>query len=236
ASGFFCDDTNPAAPGNEDAMLDQETQPDYWRFALDVPLVTAPGERSVYCSINPNLALGVLAHATGESPLVTFDRLLGRPMKIARYAWLLDPAGNPYGGGSAQFLPRDFLKFGQLMLDGGVWNGRRILDRAFVERASSRLTRIRNLDYGFLWWGIDLPYKSRTVHAFFAGGTGGQSVIVIPELSLAVATFGGNYSTPGTVTITHTLVPRFVLPAVREKGDDPHAPVVEREFTSPYGK
>lgn len=235
-SGFFCDDTNPEAPGNEDAMLDQESEPDYWRFALGVPLATAPGEKSVYCSINPNLALGVLAHATGESPLVTFDRLLGRPMKIDRYAWLLDPAGNPYGGGSMQFLPRDFLKFGQLMLDGGVWNGRRLLDRAFVERASSCLTRIRNLDYGLLWWGIDLPYKSRNVHAFFAGGSGGQSVIVIPELSLAVATFGGNYSTPGTITITHTLVPRFVLPSVREKGDDPHAPVEERDFTSPYGK
>ena len=28
-SGFFCDDSNPDAPGNEDKMLDQEDEPDY---------------------------------------------------------------------------------------------------------------------------------------------------------------------------------------------------------------
>ena len=94
SSGYFCDDTNPDAPGNEDTMLDQSDEPDYYRYTLKVPMATAPGEKSVYCSINPNLALGVVGRATGESPLDTFDRLLGAPMKIDRYGWPLDP-GTP---------------------------------------------------------------------------------------------------------------------------------------------
>ena len=47
---------------------------DYYRYTLKVPMATAPGEKAVYCSINPNLALGVVGRATGESPLDLFDR------------------------------------------------------------------------------------------------------------------------------------------------------------------
>ncbi|HEX6863345.1 MAG TPA: serine hydrolase [Thermoanaerobaculia bacterium] len=236
SSGYFCDDTDPEAPGGEEIMIDQEEEPDYYRFTLKVPMASAPGEKAVYCSSNPNLALGVVGRATGEFPLATFDRLLGAPMKIHRYGWLLDPAGNPYGGGGVQFLPRDFMKFGQLMLDGGTWEGRRILSRDFVARASAPLYHLRNVTYGYLWWGIDYPYKDRKVHAFYATGAGGQTVTVIQELGLVVATFAGNYSSRGTAMTSH-LVPRYILPAVREPGDDPNAPVVPREdYVSPYGR
>jgi CubicO group peptidase (beta-lactamase class C family) len=236
SSGYFCDDTNPEAPGGQEIMLDQQEEPDYYRFTLKVPMASAPGEKAVYCSSNPNLALGVVSRATGEFPLATFDRLLGAPMKIHRYGWLPDPAGNPYGGGGVQFLPRDFLKFGQLMLNGGTWEGRRILSRDFVARASASLYHLRNVTYGYFWWGIDYPYKERKVHAFYASGAGGQTVTVVPELGLVVATLAGNYSSRGMALTAH-LVPRYVLPAVREPGDDPNAPVVPREdYVSPYGR
>jgi CubicO group peptidase (beta-lactamase class C family) len=216
SSGYFCDDTNPDAPGNEDAMLDQSDETDYYRYTLKVPMESAPGGKAVYCSINPNLALGVVSRATGESPMDTFDRLLGIPMKIHRYGWPLDGAGHPYGGGGVQFLPRDFMKLGQLMLDGGTWQGRRILSRDFVARASAPLYSLRNLVYGYLWWGIDYPYKDRTVHAFFAGGAGGQIVMVIPELDLVAAAYGGNYSSRGSHIFQQSYVPQYILPAVGE--------------------
>ncbi|HVG09055.1 MAG TPA: serine hydrolase [Thermoanaerobaculia bacterium] len=236
SSGYFCDDTNPEAPGGEEIMINQEEEPDYYRFTLKVPMASAPGEKAVYCSASPNLALGIVGRATNEFPLDTFDRLLGAPMKIERYGWPLDPAGHPYGGGSVQLLPRDFMKFGQLMLNGGTWEGRRILSREFVARASAPLYHLRNVTYGYLWWSIDYPYKNRTVHAFYATGAGGQTVTVVPDLDLIVATFAGNYSSKGSSEASH-LTPRYILPAVREPGDDPNAPVVPREdYVSPYGR
>ncbi len=117
-SGYFCDDNNPDAPGNEDAMLDQTDEPDYYRYTLRLPLDREPGAKGVYCSIDPNLALGVLGRATNESPLDIYDRLVGEPLQTATYAWPLSPAGQPYGGGGMQVLPRDFMKLGQVMLDG----------------------------------------------------------------------------------------------------------------------
>ena len=236
SSGYFCDDTDPDAPGNEDRMQDQTEEPDYYRYTLRVPMASTPGEKAVYCSCNPNLALGIVGRATAESPLDTFDRLLGGPMKITRYGWPLDPAGHPYGGGGAQFLLRDFAKFGQLMLDRGVWRGRRVVGKDFVDRASAPLYHLRNLTYGYLWWGIEYPYKRRSVHAFFAGGAGGQTVTVVPELDLVVATYAGNYSSAGTKHTSQELTPRYLLPAVRETGDEENAPVVWREdYVSPYG-
>jgi CubicO group peptidase (beta-lactamase class C family) len=236
SSGYFCDDTNPDAPGNEEVMLDQDAEPDHYRFALNVPMAWDPGEKSIYCSINPNLALGVLGRATGESPMDLFDRLVAAPMKMGRYGWILDPAGNPYGGGSVQVLPRDFMKLGQLMLNDGMWGGRRILGHDFVARASAPLYHLRGVTYGYLWWGIEFPYKDRTVRAFYAGGAGGQGVVVIPALDLVVATYAGNYSSKGAIHIQQELIPDYILPAVRDAGDDPDAPVQFREWSTPYGK
>lgn len=237
SSGFFCDDTNPDAPGNEDKMQEQSDEPDWYRYTLKVPMASSPGEEAVYCSINPNLALGVVGRAIGEDPRYTFDRLLGDPLKIHRYGWFSDPAGHPYGGGGVQLLPRDFMKLGQLMLNEGTWKGRRILSRDFVARASAPLYHLRNLVYGYFWWGIDYPYKDRTVHAFFAPGAGGQVVMVIRELDLVIALYAGNYSSGRTaIHIGQELIPRYILPAVRERGDDKSAPVVPRAFVTPYGR
>lgn len=233
-AGFYCNDADPDAPGNEETILDQTDDPDYVHYSLNVPMATAPDETSVYCSMMPNLALGIVGRATGEPVMDTFDRLLGGPMQWGQYAWYLDPAGNPYGGGSIQILPRDYMKLGQLMLNGGMWQGRRILGSDFVARASSPLHDLNKIQYGYLWWSISYPYKIRTLRAFFAGGNGGQLVMVVPDLDLVIATYAGNYADRVALQIQQDYVPNYILPAVREPGDDRSAPVVQKDFHTPY--
>jgi CubicO group peptidase (beta-lactamase class C family) len=237
SGGFFCDDSNDDAPGNEDKMWEQNAEPDFYRYTMAVPMATPPGENSVYCSAMPNLALGMVGRAAHENPMVLFDRLMARPMKIRHYAWGVDPAGHPYGGGGMNLLLRDFAKLGQLMLNGGTWNGRRIVSHEFVARSASPLYHLRKIYYGYLWWIEDYPYKDRTVRIFSARGSGGQTVTVVPDLDLVVATFGGSYSSlKGMSGASVVPIPRIILPAVREPGEDKNAPVIEREFVSPYGR
>ena len=235
-SGYFCDDSNPDAPGNEQTMLDQSDEPDYYRFTLRLPLDREPGAKGVYCSIDPNLALGVLGRTTAQSPLDTYERLLGEPLQTSTYAWPLSPAGQPYGGGGVQLLPRDFMKLGQVMLDDGTWHGKRILDSAFAKRAGAPLHDLQSIQYGYLWWNIEYPYKNRKVRAFFAGGNGGQVVMVVPDLALVIAAYGGNYADRVSLVLQQEYVPRYILPAVREAGDDPSAPVQPADFKTPYGR
>lgn len=235
-SGYFCDDTNPDAPGNEEKMSEQSEEPDYYRYTLRLPLDREPGAKGVYCSIDPNLALGVLSRATGESALAVHDRVLGEPLQMATYGWPINTVGQPYGGGGVWVLPRDFMKLGQLMLDGGTWHGKRILDADFAKRAGAPLHDLRGIQYGYLWWNIEYPYKNRKIRAYFAGGNGGQVVMVIPELDLVIAAYGGNYADRVSLVLQQEYVPRYILPAVREAGDDPNAPVQAQDFKSPYGR
>ncbi len=212
SSGYFCDDNNDDAPGNEDQMWEKQT--DFVKFTLGLPMAFAPGDTAIYCSVNPNLALNMAGRAAGESPFYLFDRLVATPMNITRYIWPLDRVRNPYGGGGMGLVTRDFMKFGQLMLDDGRWQGRRILSTDFVRRASSSLMKIAGRDYGLLWWPQSFTVDSRTIRAFAALGNGGQIVMVFPELRLVVATNGGSYASRGYRFVQGELMAKYILPAV----------------------
>ena len=197
SSGFFCDDNNDDAPGNEETMWDQTAEPDFYRFTMKVPMATPPGENSVYCSASPNLALGMVGRATKELPIYSFDRLIAGPMKIGNYAWPLDPAGNPYGGGGAH-VPA--ARFHEVRSTHAQWRdvgGPPDSQPDFVDRATAPLYHLAQIYYGYNWWSEDFPYKNRNVHAVMALGAGGQIVTVVPELDLVVAFYAGNYSSRG---------------------------------------
>ncbi len=212
SSGFYCNDSDDNAPGQEDKMQDQQDEPDWYRYTLRVPMSDAPGEKPIYCSANPNLLGAVIARAAGAPLPELFDRLVARPLQFGRYAFWLQPTGEPYMGGGFQILPRDFLKLGQLMLNGGVWRGKRVVSREFAARATSPLVAIgtRGRKYGYLWWVDD--------RAFMALGNGGQTVMVVPDLDLVIAFMGGNYNdVPLLLSKTNPYVPEGILPAVGEE-------------------
>jgi CubicO group peptidase (beta-lactamase class C family) len=214
SAGLDCDDANPASAGNEDAMQEQSAQPDWYRFTLDLKMVRAPGERAVYGSALPNLLGGVLARTTGRWLPDLFHDLVAEPLQIQRYAMNLTPTGDAYMGGGVYFLPRDFMKLGQMILDGGRWNGHQVVSADWARKSVSPLYELRGIHYGYLWWVIDYPYKNRTVRAFFAGGNGGQIVMGVPELDLVIAFYGGNYGDPVLYVPQRVYVSQYILPAV----------------------
>lgn len=216
SSGFDCDDNaEPQRPGSEDLMMEQTEDTDWYRYTLNLPMASAPGETAVYCSTNPNLLGGVLRRATGETITGLFDRLIARPMQFGRYAMFLAPTGDAYMGGGVHVLPRDFMKLGQLMLDGGTWHGRRILSREYTTRASSPLRTVGNAQYGYLWWLFEFPYQDRKVRAYSANGNGGQALVIVPELDLVVMFYGGNYTDAAGSNWYRLYTPKHVLPAVK---------------------
>jgi CubicO group peptidase (beta-lactamase class C family) len=216
SSGFYCDDNDDNAPGREDTMQQQTAEPDWYRYTLRLPMSGTPGAKAVYCSTNPNLLGAVIAKAGGAPQPELFDRLVARPMQFGRYAFWLQPTGEPYMGGGMQILPRDFLKLGQLIVGEGMWRGKRVLSREFVARASAPQFQIgRRRKYGYLWWIDDRPYRDRTVRAVMALGNGGQIVMAVPELDLVVVFMGGNYSDNALLlSQTNVFVPESILPAV----------------------
>ena len=220
SSAYDCDDSDSSRPGSEDTLLDRQTNPDYYSYTLQLPLEKGlrPGQQAVYCSINPNLVGDVISTAAGKPLLDLYSDLLAEPLQLKDYHLNLQPTGEPYMGGGTKWLPRDFMKFGQLMLNGGTWNGKRILSKEYATRASSQLMNMRSAyfspGYGYLWWIADFPYHGRRVKGFFASGNGGNYVVVFPELDMVVAFYAGNYADHDVQVILRDYIPNFILPAL----------------------
>jgi CubicO group peptidase (beta-lactamase class C family) len=215
SSGLDCDDNGEERPGNESNLIDQDENPDWYGMILDLDMVRDPGAQAVYCSINPHLAGGVLARATGRSLPDLMYELVAEPLGMRDYHIPLTPLGDGYFGGGWKFRPRDFMKLGQLYLNGGTWQGRRVLSEEWIRRSTAdRYPMGSSAQYGYLWWLREYPYGDGTVRAYYATGNGGQIVVVIPDLDLVIAAYGGNYNERAAGLMVGDLIPRYILPAV----------------------
>lgn len=215
SSGLACDDDDGDSPGNEDTMQAQSAQPDWYAYFKALPKLREPGQAYVYCSAGINMVGQMLGSATGLWLPRLFEKHLARPLQFSRYGINLMPTGEAYSGGGMHLLPRDFLKFGQLYLDGGRWQGRQLVSPAWIhESTAHRIDRPDGSDDGLGWHRHRMALGSRTVQAFEASGNGGQFLFVVPELKLAVVVTAGQYGDPGWSRIRQELIPA-VLRAVR---------------------
>ncbi len=221
-AGNACDDNNDDSPGNEDRMQSDHQQRDWYKYSLDLPMLKDPGgEDAVYCSGDLNLVGGVVAAATHRWLPQFFEENLARPLQFGRYYLNLMPDGQAYMGGGAYLRPRDQLKLGQLYLDGGLWNGKRIVSKEWVGESTSvhshfaaKYSLGQQHNYGYGWHIHDLKSGAKTYRVFAAEGNGGQFVIVVPDLDLVVGITGGSYSEfDQWYRWELELVPQFIIPA-----------------------
>lgn len=218
SSGLACDDDDDASPGNEDKLQSQTTQPDWYRYTLELPMVHEPGTTYAYCSAGLNLAAGMIAHVTKTWLPRFFDRTIAQPLQIDHYALNLTPTGDMYGGGGVRMRPRDMLKFGQLYLDGGLWHGRRIVDASWVKTSTSHQITNENGSDGFAWHRFTLEANGHSYQEYEASGNGGQFIIVVPELDLTVVITAGNYGQYGIWRkFREELVPKYIMAAVKDR-------------------
>lgn len=216
-AGFDCDDSGKR-PGDEDPMQEQTAEPDWYRYSLNVPMAWNSGDKIVYCSMKPNLAAGMLEKLAGEPLPEMFYRLVAKPMHMGNYHLFLQPTGQAYGGGGHHFTTRDFMKFTQLFLNDGKWEGRQIVSREWAQTSGAALRVLSPTSgqtYGYLWNSFEYPYRGRKLHAYFPGGNGGQVYIGIPALDLLISFTGGNYADPVLFRAQDEFVPEDILPAVR---------------------
>jgi CubicO group peptidase (beta-lactamase class C family) len=219
SSGYACDDNDDASPGNEDTMQSQSAQPDWYRYTLDLPMANDPGSRAVYCSADINLLGGIIAKGSRRALTDYFYDSFAAPMQFGPYAmWLTPPPlSTAYMGGGDYFLPRDFLKFGELFLDHGQWNGKRIIDEAWLAASAAPHASLSGPgDYGYGWHLYTYNVGGRSIKAISAGGNGGQLLFVFPQLDMTVMITAANYGQyPVWQKFVTGLVPDYIIAAAR---------------------
>ena len=219
STGLACDDNGDPAPGNEDVMQSQQAQPDWYKYTLDLPMTQDPGQHYAYCSATMNLAGGVVAAAEHAWLPTLFDRWVATPLQFQRYYVNLMPTDQAYFGGGMQIIPRDLLKLGVAYLQGGVWSGRRIVTKAWVDQSTAQQVGpagTADAD-GYAWHRHTLTSGGRTFREYEANGNGGQLLIVLPELDIAVVITGADYQRYGIWRRwRNVLVPQYVIAAARD--------------------
>jgi CubicO group peptidase (beta-lactamase class C family) len=107
---------------------------------------------------------------------------LMKPLGITGFRWGYSPKGRAWLGGNAIMRPRDMLKFGQMCLNEGVWQNRRIVSDAWLsESTRCHVLSEYGMEYGYLWWRGRQTISGRHIEAFWAQGNGGQVIFVCPE-------------------------------------------------------
>ncbi|WP_246788153.1 serine hydrolase [Bradyrhizobium sp. CCBAU 53421] len=181
-------------------------EPDMAAYAESIPLETAPGAAWNYHDGNFIILSHLIRDAAGghAADVMRFARReLFDPLGMRHVVMQFDAAGTPEGSGAMMASARDWARLGQLYLNDGMAGGKRILPEGWVKYSASP-TPNAWVGIGAGFWtnlGDSFGANYRVEHgmprdAFFAKGTIGQYVIIVPSQHLVIVRLGRSPNSP----------------------------------------
>lgn len=152
---------------------------DSWlTHALSCPLESPEVPAFDYSNISAYLAGVMVTEAMGQDAGELIARRILAPLGITDYRMGRCPEGYFYGASAMELSVESLSRLGQLMLDGGVYGGMRILPEAFVKAATSVQQMNREGGYGYFFW----KYRD----GFSINGKWKQKCYVLPKEKLVI--------------------------------------------------
>ena len=158
---------------------------------LAYPVEHKPGTLFVYNSAATYMLSAIVQKLTGQTVLEYLKPRLFGPLGIEGMDWEVSPQGINTGGWGLRLKTEDIAKFGQLYLQKGMWNGKRLLSEAWINDATRMEVPSKGgkgdasvndwiQGYGYQFW--------RCRHDAYRGdGAFGQYCIVLPKQDAVVA-------------------------------------------------
>jgi CubicO group peptidase (beta-lactamase class C family) len=168
-------------------------------YAASRPLIAPPGTAWSYASGTTNILSAIARRRVGEAGYPTWPRrALFGPLGMNSALMEPDASGTFVASSFMLATARDWARFGQLYLQDGVWDGRRLLPEGWVSFSTTPTPQSPGGIYGAHWWlglkpelGGGTATASRLPRdAFFAVGHEGQVLTVIPSRRLVVIRLG----------------------------------------------
>lgn len=133
---------------------------DFLGLVLGHSLKYRPGEKSVYSDAAFYLVSRIVTEKSGERLDDFLLREVLNPLRFAEFAFSQCPLGYPIGATGLYISTEDMAKLGQLYVQKGVYDGKRILSERFVEKVFER--------------GFELHPVGTSGNAYAKGGMFGQ--------------------------------------------------------------
>ena len=179
--------------------VDRENDLDWERRFLASEFGVKPGTEFNYDSIATYMLSCIVGRRSGRDMMSFLKERLFDKIGIGPVSSSVSPSGTPCGGWGMYMTTRDLARFGQFLLQEGVWNGERLLSREWVRLATGRQTATGKVlaakdaaveasdwkqGYGFQFW------RCRN-GAYRADGAAGQFTIVLPEQDAVISLNAG---------------------------------------------
>lgn len=159
---------------------------------VEVPLVRDPGTDHDYSNLSSHFLAIIVARATGQDLKTYASENLLTPIDASVGNWDTDWEGYYIGHGGMQMTARDMARFGQLYLNGGVSNGKRVLSADWINDSFQTYSddawkyrvgrNFKDIGYGYQWWSA----RSGAHNYNVAWGHGGQLVFVLDDLDMVI--------------------------------------------------
>ncbi|CAN5615595.1 hypothetical protein BH09BAC4_BH09BAC4_00760 [soil metagenome] len=185
---------------------------------LSLPVDHKPGTFFVYNSGATYMLSAIVQKLTGQSVLEYLKPRLFGPLGIEGEDWEVDPNGINTGGWGLRLRTEDIAKFGQLYLQKGMWNGKRLISEEWIADATRKEVQSKGgkgdesvndwiQGYGYQFW--------RCRHDAYRGdGAFGQYCIVLPKEDAVVAITSESGNMQGILDA----VWNHILPALQGNG------------------
>lgn len=165
------------------------TETDWVRRFLGASLKGEPGAEFAYNSLNTYMLSAIVCRKTGKTLTEFLRERLFEPMGITNVHWEVCPKGIEKGGWGLYIRTEDLAKLGQLVMNGGLWNGQRLVSEEYIRAAVSAHAvppeETGDFNYGYQIW------VGRHEDSFLFNGMLGQNVLGFRNSGILVVAHAG---------------------------------------------
>ena len=179
----------------------------------------------------------IVQKVTGEKVIDYLRPRLFKPLGIEGIDWEVDSRGINTGGWGLKVKTEDMAKFGQLYLQKGMWNGKQVLPKGWVEEATSfKIDQAPDMpqskkDSSDWTQGYCYQFWRCRHNAFRADGAYGQYIIVMLDKDAVIAITAET----GNMQDEINLVWNYLYPAINDNklpADDSSASRLKQRLAS----
>jgi CubicO group peptidase (beta-lactamase class C family) len=212
--GFKWDEwsTHYTDPKNNCYIL--ENSENWLDYILGLPMDTIPGTKFVYNGGITVLLGEIIRIKTGMRIDKWAEEKLFKPLDIKDYYWKTSPNGEVDTEGGLYLSIFDFAKIGQLILNKGTWQGKRIISEKWLDESTSHHVKLNGSNewYGYQWWLSDPQQEDHQL--IMALGFGGQYLFIDRENNLLTVMNGWNIH--GSPEVNPFSVPFFISETIKK--------------------
>ncbi len=194
--------------------------------------INKPGTVFKYNNMATFMLSAIVQQVTGQTIFDYLQPRIFKPLGIRGIDWDLNPQGINLGMIGLRLRTEDMAKFGQLLMQNGVWNGKQLLPKEWIKEATS--FKIESNDPGnkrpkdLNDWAQGYCYqmwRGRN-NSVRLDGMAGQFVMLFPDKDAFVVLTANARNTQNELNLIHN----YLIPAIKSDKALPGNPGLNNEL------